>query len=219
MRHLTLECQAILFDVDGVLVDSRAVVERSWALWAARHGMDPRGIVEKAHGRRTIETIKALAPHLDVNVEVAWLESAELQDTAGLVALPGAAAALDAVPDSRRALVTSGGRALALLRMHAAGLSIPSVVVTADDVKTGKPAPDGYELAARRLGWAPGDCVVVEDTPPGVAAGRAAGSKVIALTTTFLSSALTEADMIVATLARIRIVQQPACLRIEVDAE
>jgi sugar-phosphatase len=216
MERLTLECQAILFDVDGVLVDSRAVVERTWVLWAKRHRINPDGIVAKAHGRRTIETIRALAPQLDADAEKAWLESAELQDTADLVALPGAASALASVPDARRALVTSGGRALALTRMNAASLPIPAVVVSADDVLTGKPAPDCYLLAAQRLGVDPKECVVVEDTAPGVAAARAAGSRVVALTTTFPEDSLTEATVIVGTLGDIRIVPDAACLRIEV---
>ncbi len=217
MPRLTLECQAVLFDVDGVLVDSRAVVERIWEFWAARHGLDPRGIVQRAHGRRTIETIRALAPHLDADAEKAWLESAELQDTADLVALPGAAAVLAAVPDPRRALVTSGGRALALTRMRAAELPVPSVLVAAEDVEHGKPAPDCYALAARRVGRGASECVVVEDTPAGVAAGRAAGARVIALTTTFPASDLHEASVIVgATLAGLRITREAGCIRIEV---
>lgn len=217
MGRLTLECQAVLFDVDGVLVDSRVVVERSWALWAARHGVDPRGIVQKAHGRRTIETIRALAPHLDAEAEKAWLESAELQDRADLIALPGADAALRAIPDPRRALVTSGGRALALMRMQAAQLPVPSVVVAAEDVLNGKPAPDGYQQAARRLGLEATECVVIEDAPAGVAAGRAAGARVIALTTTFPASALIEASVIVKTLAGVQLTAESGCLRIDVS--
>lgn len=215
MPRLTLECQAVLFDVDGVLVDSRAVVERIWTLWARRHGIDPDGIVARAHGRRTIETIRSLAPQLDAEAEKAWLESAELQDTADLAALPGAADALNALPDSRRALVTSGGHALALTRMKATGLAIPAVLVTAEDVDTGKPAPDCYLLAARRLGFEPGQCVVVEDTPAGIAAGRSAGASVIALATTFPRAALTGAALTVGTLRDIRIVPHPESLRIE----
>jgi mannitol-1-/sugar-/sorbitol-6-phosphatase len=216
VARLTLECEAVLFDVDGVLVDSRAVVERSWALWAARRGIDPKGIVQRAHGRRTIETIRALAPQLDADEETAWLESAELQDTGGLVALPGAETALRAVPDSRRALVTSGGRALASMRMRAAGLPVPSVLVAAEDVQIGKPAPDGYLLAARRLGFEAHECVVVEDAPPGITAGRASGAHVIALTTTFPATALTEASVIVPTLDAVQIAAEGRYLRIEV---
>ncbi len=165
--RLTLTCHAVLFDVDGVLVDSLAVVERTWARWAARHAIRRTDIAQTAHGRRSIETVRQLAPRLDAATEVAWLESAELNDTQGLVALPGAAAALAAVPAARRALVTSGGRALAALRMRAAGLELPSIVV------------------ASRLGVDPRACVVIEDSPPGIIAGRTAGATVIAVATTF----------------------------------
>ncbi|MGH7695230.1 MAG: HAD-IA family hydrolase, partial [Gemmatimonadaceae bacterium] len=120
-----------------------------------------------------------------------------------------------AIPDSRRALVTSGGRALALMRMQAAGLPVPSVLVAAEDVQTGKPDPDCYMLAARRLGFEASECVVVEDTPPGIAAGRAAGAHVVALTTTFSATALTEASVIVSTLDAVRIMADARCLRIE----
>jgi sugar-phosphatase len=216
MQGVTLTCQAILFDVDGVLVDSRAVVERTWARWAARHGIAPGEIVQRAHGRRSIETVREVAPHLDAQAEVAWLESAELNDTEGLVALRGAASALDAVPDSRRALVTSGGRALAQLRMRAAGLTLPSLVIAAEDVKSGKPAPDAYVLAASRLAVDPRECVVIEDAPPGIAAGRAAGATVIALTTTFEASQLKDARVTVTSLDALRISLDATCLRIEV---
>lgn len=214
-----LTCQAILFDLDGVLVDSRAVVERTWARWAARHGLELGEIVQKAHGRRTIETVREVAPQLDAAEEVAWIESDEVNDTKGLVALPGAASALHALPDKRRALVTSGGRAFAERRMRAAGLPIPAVVIAAEDVAMGKPAPDGYLLAAARLAVDPGECVVIEDAPPGIAAGRAAGATVIALTTTFEASQLTDAHVTVTSLEALRISLDATCLRIAVVTE
>ena len=218
MPRLTLECQAILFDVDGVLVDSRAIVERAWARWAARTGIDPHGIAEAAHGRRSIETVRALAPHLDADAEVAWLESDEIQDIAGLVALPGAEAALRAVPEARRAIVTSGRHALAETRLRASGLPLPTIVVAAEDVRSGKPDPAGYLLAARRLGHSATDCIVMEDAPAGIAAGRSAGATVIALPTTFPPSALGEANVIVESLAQVRITALPECLRVEIEA-
>lgn len=217
MHGVTLTCQAILFDVDGVLVDSRAVVERTWARWAARHGIHGTEIAQRAHGRRSIETVREVAPHLDAQTEVAWLESAELNDTEGLVALQGAASALDVVPDSRRALVTSGGRALARLRMRAAGLPIPSLVVAAEDVERGKPAPDAYLLAASGLAVDPCDCVVIEDTPAGIAAGRAAGATVVAVATTFGPSRLKDAHVTVTSLEALRILLDATCLRIELS--
>lgn len=219
MEAVTLRCQAILFDVDGVLVDSRAVVERTWARWAARHGLHRTDIAQTAHGRRTVETVREFAPQLDPDPEVAWIESDELNDTEGLTALPGSAAALHAVPEARRALVTSGGRAFAVRRMRAAGLPIPAIIVAAEDVAQGKPAPDAYLLAAARLAVDPRECVVIEDAPPGIAAGRAAGATVIALTTTFAAPHLTDAHVTVPSLAALRISLDATCLRIEVVSE
>lgn len=216
MSRVTLTCQAVLFDLDGVLVDSRAVVERTWERWAKRHGIERTDIAAKAHGRRSIETVRQIAPELDAATEVRWLESAELNDSEGLVALPGAAGALSVLSDHRRAVVTSGGHALAALRMRAAGLVMPSVLVAAEDVALGKPAPDGYLLAASRLRVSPADCVVIEDTPPGIAAGLNAGASVIALSTTFPASDLTAAHVTGPSLEAIRIVVDMTCLRIEV---
>ena len=216
MSRLTLSCQAILFDLDGVLVDSRAVVERTWERWAKRHSIARTDLVAKAHGRRSIETVHEIAPELDATAEVRWLESAELNDEEGLVALPGAEAALSALSDRTRAVVTSGGHALAAMRMRAAGLAMPSVVVAAEDVVQGKPAPEGYLLAAARLRVSPADCVVIEDTPAGIAAGLNAGASVIALSTTFPASELKAASVTVQSLEALRIVVESTCLRIEV---
>ena len=216
MSRLTISCQAILFDLDGVLVDSRAAVERTWERWAKRHSIARTDLVAKAHGRRSIETVREIAPELDAAAEVRWLESAELNDEEGLVALPGAAAALSVLSDETRAVVTSGGHALAALRMRAAGLAMPSVIVAAEDVVQGKPAPEGYLLAAARLGVSPADCVVIEDTPAGIAAGLNAGASVIALSTTFPASDLMAAHVTVPSLEALRIVVESTCLRIQV---
>jgi len=216
VSRLTISCQAILFDLDGVLVDSRAAVERTWERWAKRHSIARTDLVAKAHGRRSIETVREIAPELDAAAEVRWLESAELNDEEGLVALPGAAAALSVLSDETRAVVTSGGHALAALRMRAAGLAMPSVIVAAEDVVQGKPAPEGYLLAAARLGVSPADCVVIEDTPAGIAAGLNAGASVIGLSTTFPASDLTAAHVTVPSLEALRIVVESTCLRIQV---
>ena len=209
-----LTCDAVLFDLDGVLVDSRAVVERTWARWGARHGLDGRHIAQTAHGRRSLDTVRSMAPWTDALAEVRWLESAELQDTDGLVALPGAKRRLAEVPARRCAVVTSGGRALARLRMNAAGLEMPPVLVAAEDVAAGKPAPEGYLLAAAQLGFAPQRCVVIEDAAPGIAAGLAAGATVIAITTTFGPSNLSAAHVTVESLASLRIQNDDTGLRI-----
>ena len=205
----------MLFDLDGVLVDSRAVVERTWLKWIARHGLVIPDIVRRSHGRRSVDTLRELAPALPIDAEVAWLEATELADSEGLVALPGALEAFGGLPDNRCAIVTSGGRALARMRLRATGFPEPTLVVAAEDVRAGKPSPEGYELAAARLGVDPHECVVIEDTPAGISAGRAAGAKVLALATTFPASALVDADMIVPSLASIRITQRLDDIEIE----
>jgi mannitol-1-/sugar-/sorbitol-6-phosphatase len=172
----------LLSDLDGVLVDSAAAVERAWTAWALRRGLDVDDVLALAHGRPTVEVVAAAAPHLDTSVEAAEVEGEEVADTEGLTALPGAADLLGAVP--RVALVTSGTRALASSRLAATGLSAPDVLVTADQIDRGKPHPEPYLTAAERLGASPAECLVVEDAPAGVAAGLAAGMTVVALRTT-----------------------------------
>ena len=158
-----------------------------------------------AHGRRIAETLRLVAPQLDASVEAAVLDAMEEVETRGLRATPGAAALLRQLSEAQRAIVTSGSRAVATLRLRTAGLPIPDVFVTAGDVKQGKPYPEGYLMAAGRLGVAPSDCVVVEDSPPGVAAGKAAGMRVIALLTTYPTAALTGADVRLDALAQLRV--------------
>jgi len=171
-------------DLDGVLVDSREVVERTCRRWALRHHLDPEKVLRIAHGRRTRDTVTAAAPHLDVDREVAWLDAAELADVDGLREVPGVRQFLATLPAGSWAVVTSCGPALARLRLTSVGLPVPEIVVTSADVTHGKPAPDGYQLGAERLGQDAAACVVFEDAPPGIAAGRAAGARVIALSTT-----------------------------------
>jgi len=189
-----LRCKALLFDLDGVLVDSQAVVERTWRRWAERHRFDADAILRAAHGRRTSDTLKDAAPHLAIDTEVAWLDATELADVDGLRVVPGADRLLAALPPNRWAIVTSCGRALAQRRLTSVGLPVPEVLVVSEDVKQGKPAPDGYRLAATRLGYDPADCVVFEDAPAGVAAARAAGARVIGLMTTYLASDLRDTE-------------------------
>jgi mannitol-1-/sugar-/sorbitol-6-phosphatase len=181
---MELQCSAFLFDLDGVLVDSRAVVERVCRMWAARLGVDADALLRVAHGRRTRDTVRIVAPHVDPAPEVAWIDNAELRDTEGLVEIPGVRHFLTSLPAGAWAVVTSCGPDLARLRLASVGLPIPEVVITSDDVSSGKPAPDGYRLGAQRLGLDPASCVVFEDAPPGIAAGLAAGARVVALRTT-----------------------------------
>jgi sugar-phosphatase len=189
---------AFLVDLDGVLVDSVAAATRAWTWWASLHELPPWPFIG-AHGRPSREAIAELAPKLDADAEAARVEERETSDTSGVVALPGAADMLQAARPV--AIVTSGGRRLAEARLRAAGLTPPEVVVTADSVSRGKPDPEPYLLAARRLGVCPGSCTVFEDAPAGIAAGKAAGMRVVALTTTVSASELGGADRIVATLA------------------
>lgn len=194
---LQLRCVAFLFDLDGVLVDSRAVVERTWRRWAQRHGLDPELLIRAAHGRRTRETLQAVVPHLNRESEVAWLDAAELADFDGIVAVEGALRFLAQLPDTAWGVVTSGGRALARRRLESAGVPIPSVLVSSEDVTRGKPAPDGYQLGAKHLGHTPASCLVFEDAPPGVAAARTAGARVVALTTTHSPEQLAGVDAVI----------------------
>lgn len=216
---MEFQCKAILFDLDGVLVDSRSVVERTWRRWAERHGLDAEPLLRIAHGRRTRDTVQAVAAHLDLHAEVAWLESAELEDVADLAVVPGAKRLLDALPQQSWAVVTSGGEALARRRLTAMGLPVPAVLVTSEAVTRGKPAPDGYRLAARRLGLGGASCVAFEDTPPGVAAARGAGAKVISLTTTHSADRLADADAVVRDFAEVFVRVNPAGLLVTIGAE
>jgi len=200
-----LSCEAVLFDLDGVLVDSTEVVERTWRRWATHHGLDPAEVVRVAHGRRTIETVRLLAPHLAADDEVAALAASESTETDGVYEVAGARELLASLPADRWAIVTSGIRPVAELRIRHTGLPTPRVLVTADQVRHGKPHPEGYLTAAERLGVDPTRCVVVEDTPPGIEAAHAGGMRVIAVASTYPAEALATADAVVPELRRLRI--------------
>jgi len=202
---MELRAAAFLFDLDGVLVDSRAVVERVCRLWAARLGIDSDALLRVAHGRRTRDTVRIVAPHVDLEQEVAWIDNTELLDTEGLVEVPGARRFLTSLPAGTWAVVTSCGPDLARLRLSSVGLPIPDVVVTSDDVSSGKPAPDGYRLGAQRLGVDPTSCVVFEDAPPGIAAGLAAGARVIALRTTHPDADFSAAAAVIPDFTGVRV--------------
>ncbi|HET9058333.1 MAG TPA: HAD-IA family hydrolase [Acidimicrobiales bacterium] len=181
-RRVTVPAEVLLIDMDGTLVDSTGAVERAWNAFADRHDLDVKDVLAMAHGRPTAETVRMLArPGTNVVDETRRIELAQIDDREDVVAVPGAAQLLSEIPQARWALVTSAGRQLAQQRMAAAGLPMPAVVVTADDVTMGKPAPEGYLAAAARLRQLPSTAIVIEDTGPGVDAGLAAGCAVIAV--------------------------------------
>ncbi|WP_025617388.1 HAD-IA family hydrolase [Salinispora cortesiana] len=189
--------QSVLFDIDGTLVDSTEAVTTSWHTVAARYGVDADAILRVCHGRRDEDVVPEFFPP-EVVASV-LRETADLQlSYADLVRpIPGATAALTTITDDRWAVVTSGSRPLMTARMRGAGLRTPAIFVAAEDVRHGKPDPEGYLLAARQLGVAASSCVVVEDSPAGVAAGKAAGAVVVALTTTHAPEELAHADAVV----------------------
>ena len=202
----SLRCKAILFDLDGVLVNSAELVERTWRAWAARHQLDAEKVIAVAHGRRTVETVRILAPHLMVDAEVAALESGEAVTSDGIYEIPGAREMLDMLPPDRWAIVTSGIRAIAEFRIRQMGLPMPSVMICAEDLSRGKPDPEGYLTAAMRLDQPPKDCIVIEDAPAGIEAAHNAGMRVIAIAATYPADQLQAADLVVERLTDISIV-------------
>lgn len=202
----TLECGALLFDLDGVLVDSGASTERAWRLWAEKHDLDAQEILKIAHGRRTVETVQLVAPHLSAEDEKAILEDIEVEDVAEIGEILGAAELLRALPPERWAVVTSGTRKLATSRLHQMSLPVPRVLVCAEDVTNGKPDPECYLKAARLLGVDSEDCIVIEDAPTGIEAAHAAGMRVIVLATTHSAEETSAAEVRTQSLKHVRLV-------------
>lgn len=181
-------CRGLLFDMDGVLVDSTAAVARVWSRWALKHNLDADAVVRQAHGRPSMATIQELLPQADAAVhrlEDEWMERAEIEDIADVVALPGSRELLGALPPGQFAVVTSATRDLAEVRLRAAGLlDLTRHLVTASDIRRGKPDPEPYLQGAAKLRLPAQDCVVLEDAVSGTRSGKAAGARVIALRTT-----------------------------------
>jgi len=200
----TFDCSAMLFDLDGVLVDSTRSVSRQYRLWAQRVNLDPRTAENIPHGVRALDVVRQLAPHLDAQAEVKRLEKMEAEDQEGVVVMPGAVELLRSIPVDRWCVVTSGTRYLATCRLAHADLPAPRVMVSADDVSQGKPDPEPYLTGARLLGRKGSDCLVIEDAPAGIQAAHAGGMKVIAITSTYPPSAL-GADAVIQRLAQIRV--------------
>lgn len=200
----TFPCSAILFDLDGVLLDSTRVVAEQYTTWAREHGLDPAEVMKAAHGVRTVEVVRRVAPHLDAEAETRKIEAREAAAD-NMNAIPGAIALVNSIPRGRWAVVTSGTRFLATTRMRKFGIPVPDILVTAEDVRHGKPDPEPYRRGAELLQANPADCLVFEDAPAGIRSAHAAGMKVISLPTTYPAAELHEADAIVSGLSDVQV--------------
>lgn len=186
-------CSALLFDLDGVLVDSTPAVVRVWTKWALAHGFDPQEVVHRAHGRPSISTIRDYLPNADHELENLVVLNGEIEDLDGVVALPGTRDLLTALPPDRWTIVTSCARPLAEVRIRAGGLPIPGKLVTSSDITHGKPHPEPYLKGAAVLAFPIQDCLVFEDVPAGIRSGKDAGARVVAFRTTVKDAELKEA--------------------------
>jgi len=190
---IDITCSALLFDLDGVLIDSNPAVSRVWSAWAEERGFDPAEVVAHAHGRPSLATVRKYLPTADHEAENREVERREIKDVEGVVLLPGARELLQSLPPDRWTIATSCTRPLAEVRLRAAGLPVPERLVTSTDVTHGKPNPEPFLKAAAKLGFPASACVVLEDVPAGIRAGKAAGSRVIAFRTTIQDAELRDA--------------------------
>jgi sugar-phosphatase len=196
--------RAFLFDIDGTLVDSSRIVERVWRQVAAAFGADATAILDACHGRRDTEVVGDFFGAADAEKVLARITALEADAIDGVAAVPGAAKLLSILQDHQWAAVTSGGRQLMVARLHAADLPVPRVLIAAENVEHGKPNPEGYLAAARGLGVSPAECLVVEDSPAGILAGKSAGATVAAVTTTHSAQALAAADLVLPDLSELQ---------------
>ncbi len=201
-----VQCAGLLFDLDGVLISSTPAVARVWRQWAVEHGFNPDEVVTCAHGRPSLTTIREYLPNADHEVENREVERREIEDLEGIVPLPGALDLLRSLPEDRWTIVTSCTRPLAEVRIKAAGLPLPKKMITSNDISNGKPHPEPFLKGASALGFPATECVVFEDVPAGVRAGKGAGAKVIAFTSTVQEFALKEAgaDWVLDSCAQVR---------------
>ncbi|HET6180321.1 MAG TPA: HAD family hydrolase [Candidatus Sulfotelmatobacter sp.] len=205
-----LHCAALLFDMDGVLINSTPAVARVWRGWAIERGFNPDEVVASAHGRPSLTTVREYLPHADHEAENREVERREIEDLEGVVPLPGALDLLASLPADRWTIVTSCTRPLAEVRIKAAGLPLPKRMITSNDITHGKPHPDPYLKGAAILGFPAEECIVLEDVPAGIRSGKAAGARVIAFTTTVQESALREAgaDWVISNCSDIRVLDR-----------
>jgi mannitol-1-/sugar-/sorbitol-6-phosphatase len=209
MPSLTITVRGILFDMDGVLISSTGADERCWLQWAKHHHMEGAFSLQSTHGRRGIDTLRALRPDLDTAVEIRRLEDYDAEDHSGLIILPGVEKLLASLPADRWTIVTSATTRLLEGRLSYAGLPIPVVLVPAEKVANGKPHPEPYLTGAKLLGFAPADCLVIEDSPAGVSSGKAAGCWVLAVLSSHTQAELTGADWFVASLEQVTATTRP----------
>ena len=202
---IQVQCEGVLFDLDGVLINSTPAVERVWRRWASKHGLDPETVIGHAHGRPSVNTIRHFLPSADHEAENRMVESWEIEDVDGVVPLPGAVELLASLPGDRWTIVTSCTRDLAAARFRAAGLKVPQSIVTATDIVRGKPDPEPYLKGAALLGLSASRCLVFEDVTAGIQSGHAAGARVVGLATTLSREALLSAgaDWILASCAEV----------------
>jgi sugar-phosphatase len=200
-----INCKGVLFDMDGILISSLGSVERSWTKWAHMRGIDPAHAIGIAHGRRAIETVAELRPDLDSAVELKVIEDLEVEDNDGLAVLPGVLDVLKSLPNDSWTVVTSATERLARVRLAVGGIPVPDRIITADQVKLGKPNPEPFLAGAALLGLPPEQCVVFEDSSSGAKAGRAAGCTVIATTFSHTVESLEAAHYLVSDLTDVRV--------------
>jgi sugar-phosphatase len=203
-KMISVETSGMLFDMDGVLVSSIGSVERCWRLWAEHYNVDAEWALKITHGRRAIDTIRTLRPDIDAEEGLRYVEDMEIEDKADLKVLPGVAELLAALPPKSWTIVTSATERLATARLLHAGLKLPEIMITANQVTNGKPHPEPYMMGAALLGFSPAECVVVEDAPSGVGAGKAAGSRVLGLLTSHSAEEIREADWVIPSLADLK---------------
>lgn len=199
-KSLTISVRAVLFDMDGVLISSTEADARSWLRWAKLHGMEDTFSIHETHGRRTIDTIRALRPDLDQMTELERMEDFDVEDTAGLTVYPGVRELLTALKPTQWSIVTSASDRVMRHRLGVLNLPVPPKVVTSESVNLGKPNPEPYQLGASQLGLQPVDCLVLEDSPSGIRAAKTAGCFVIAVASSHAPEELKEADWIVSSL-------------------
>jgi mannitol-1-/sugar-/sorbitol-6-phosphatase len=214
----SFRCRAILFDLDGVLVDSAECVEKTWREWARRHHLDPDRVIALAHGRRAIETVRLIAPDLSADAELAELAASEATTAEGVYEITGARELLERLPASGWGVVTSGIRSVAEFRLRYTRLPLPAVMICADEITRGKPDPEGYLTAAARLGRSAPDCVVIEDTPAGIESAHGAGMRVVAIATTYPLERLAAADAVVERLTHLTVVNKADEIQIDIPA-